>query len=252
MHSTCSMALIDARGTVLSKDELIEPRLAGPGRRGEQPAGADRGAAQGARPRPRSDPHRRRARLPVHRRDSRRASGVAASAGSPLRRDEPVAPVSELIGRDTEVGEVVDLVRAHRLVTLTGSRRHRQDAPEPGGGATAAAAGLPTAYGLPSSARCPIPSWCPVTVATALGLTLAAGTFVARAGRGSARPEAGPADPRQLRARDRGGGAHGRGAAARQPAGVRDGHQPRAAARAGGVRLSGALRSTCRRRTPRT
>src|SRR5207253_708539 len=42
-------------------------------------------------------------------------------------------------------------------------------------------------------------------------------------------------------ARDRGGGAHGRGAAARQSARPRAGDQPRAAARAGGVHLSSAL-----------
>ncbi len=54
--------------------------------------------------------------------DERTGAGVAAaqpkSTPSPTNLPEPV---SEVIGRDTEVEEVFSLVNAHRLVTLTGT-----------------------------------------------------------------------------------------------------------------------------------
>ena len=43
------MALIEARGAVVSKDALIAQRLAGPGRRREHPPGPDFGVAHGFR-----------------------------------------------------------------------------------------------------------------------------------------------------------------------------------------------------------
>ena len=84
-------------------------------------------------------------------------------------------PVSELIGRDAEVVEIVDLSASHRLVTLSGA----------GGigktrlGFEAAQHLLPSfADGVWAIELAPLsdPELVPVTVATALGLELASGT----------------------------------------------------------------------------
>jgi non-specific serine/threonine protein kinase len=84
-------------------------------------------------------------------------------------------PVSELIGRDTELGEILDLSTSHRLVTLTGA----------GGigktrlGFAIARRLLPRfADGVWAIELAPLsdPELVPVTVATALGLELASGT----------------------------------------------------------------------------
>ena len=84
-------------------------------------------------------------------------------------------PVSELIGRDAELDEVLDLSTSHRLVTLTGA----------GGisktrlGFEAARHLLPRfADGIWGIELAPLsdPELVPVTVATALGLELASGT----------------------------------------------------------------------------
>src|SRR5438552_3167644 len=150
------------------------------------------------------------------------------------------APTSDLIGRATALAEVTEVLGAHRLVTLIGA-----------GGIGKTRLGLEVArQQLPSFADgvwvaelAPLsdPGLVPVTVAVALGLTLAA------AAESPERVASALGGKRlllvldNLRARDRGGGAHGRGAAARRSARPRAGDQPGAAARAGGVRLWSAL-----------
>ena len=160
------------------------------------------------------------------------------------------APTSELIGRAGALAEVTELLGAHRLVTLIGA-----------GGIGKTRLGLEVARELlPGYADgawvaelAPLsdPGLVPVTVAVALGLTLPAGAEsperVASALGGKRRP----ARAGQLRARDRGGGPHGRGAAARQSARPCDGDQPRAAARDRGSTSTGCSRSRCRRKAPR-
>jgi DNA-binding winged helix-turn-helix (wHTH) protein len=51
----------------------------------------------------------------------RDAAGIAAQPAGPLPPTNLPAPVSELIGRDAEIAEVVSLIGAHRLVSLTGT-----------------------------------------------------------------------------------------------------------------------------------
>jgi DNA-binding winged helix-turn-helix (wHTH) protein len=73
--------------------------------------------------------------------DERASAGVAAAQfASALPPTNLPEPISELIGRDDELREILSLAAAHRLVTLTGPRRHRQDAARPRGRARAAAA----------------------------------------------------------------------------------------------------------------
>jgi predicted ATPase len=103
-----------------------------------------------------------------------RAASVAVPASSPATN--LATPVSELIGRDAELREVTDLVRAHRLVTLTGA----------GGigktrlGLEAGRELLPTfAGGVWIAELGPLsdPELVSATVAVALGLTLGADTL---------------------------------------------------------------------------
>src|SRR5438105_3917162 len=105
-----------------------------------------------------------------------------ASAGMPQLTPTPSRPptnlperVSELIGRDVELDEILDLTASHRLVTLTGA----------GGigktrlGFEAARHLLPRfADGVWAIELAPLsdPELVPVAVATALGLELASGT----------------------------------------------------------------------------
>src|SRR5258706_2690767 len=97
---------------------------------------------------------------------------IAASARIPTNLPEPV---SELIGRDAELDEILDLSTAHRLVTLTGA----------GGigktrlGFAAARHLLPRfADGVWAVELAPLSDseLVPIAVATALGLELASGT----------------------------------------------------------------------------
>jgi hypothetical protein len=130
--------------------------------------------------------------------------------------------VSELIGRDAELVAVTDLAVAHRLITLVGAG---------GVGKTrlsfeVARRLLPQfADGVWVAELAPLsdPELVPVTVATALGVTLAS-------------PEAQFAGPRQV--------AHvikqpRRGGTACRPVRARTGQQPRAVTPAGRVRVSG-------------
>src|SRR6266851_8157891 len=108
-------------------------------------------------------------------------SDAQASAGMPQPTPTPFCPptnlpepVSELIGRDAELDEILDLSASHRLVTLTGA----------GGigktrlGFAAARRLLPKfADGVWAIDLAPLsdPELVPVTVAAALGLELASG-----------------------------------------------------------------------------
>jgi predicted ATPase/DNA-binding winged helix-turn-helix (wHTH) protein len=97
---------------------------------------------------------------------------ISPSARTPTNLPEPV---SELIGREVELNEILDLSRSHRLVTLTGA----------GGigktrlGFEVARQLLPRfADGVWAVELAPLsdPELVPVTVATALGIELASGT----------------------------------------------------------------------------
>jgi DNA-binding winged helix-turn-helix (wHTH) protein len=69
----------------------------------------------------------------AHPRDARPLLSPGASSRGRLPRDLPPtnlpAPVSELIGRDAEIAEVVNLIGAHRLVSLTGAGGIGRDKP---------------------------------------------------------------------------------------------------------------------------
>ncbi len=105
-----------------------------------------------------------------------------ASAGMPQPRRTPPRPptnlpepVSELIGRDVELDEILDLSASHRLVTLTGA-----------GGIGKTRLGFAAAWrllprfadGVYAIELAPLadPELVPVVVATALGIELASGT----------------------------------------------------------------------------
>src|ERR1700680_12744 len=108
--------------------------------------------------------------------DAQASGGMPQPPSPPSRLPTNLPePVSELIGRDAEVVEIVDLSASHRLVTLTGA----------GGigktrlGFEAARHLLPRfAGGVWVIERAPLsdPELVPVAVATALGLELASGT----------------------------------------------------------------------------
>src|SRR5262249_36536042 len=100
------------------------------------------------------------------------------SAGVRGGATEPQQPVTELIGRETELSEVADLVRTHRLVTLIGEggvgktrlgiEVARHLSPNFADGARVAELAPLSDSGL-----------VPVSVATALGLKFAAGAICA-------------------------------------------------------------------------
>jgi DNA-binding winged helix-turn-helix (wHTH) protein len=123
------MALIEARGAVLSKDALMT--RVWPGRIVEENAlqgqisglrmalGADRDLVRTVsgrgyqfigevRPMPSAE-------------ENAGARAVAATPAPAVPPTNLPEPVSELIGRDEEMGEILNLATAHRLVTLTGA-----------------------------------------------------------------------------------------------------------------------------------
>ena len=164
------LALIDAPGAVLTKDELMG--RVWPGRVVEENSlqaqvsalrkalGADR------------DLIRTVAGRGYQFTGEMRMRGVTAS---PRRASNLPEPISELIGRETAMAEVSDLMMAHRLVTLAGI-----------GGIGKTRLGLEVARqllprfsdGVWIAELGPLsdPELVPVTVATALGLSLAAGS----------------------------------------------------------------------------
>jgi predicted ATPase/DNA-binding winged helix-turn-helix (wHTH) protein len=181
------MALIEASGAVVSKDTLMERvwpdrvveennlqaqisalrRVFGAERglirtiagRGYQFTGAIRAVSAGEA-------------LPA----ATTTAPISASVQPPTNLPEPV---SELIGRDEEIGEIVNLIAGHRLVTLSG----------PGGigktrlGLALARELLPHfADGVWAIELAPLadPELVPVAVATALGLELGSGAASAQ------------------------------------------------------------------------
>src|ERR1700693_422451 len=115
-------------------------------------------------------------RTVLARPDASASTGIPQPTPTPSRPLTNLPePVSELIGRDVELDEILDLSTSHRLVTLTGA----------GGigktrlGFEAARHLLPRfADGVWAIELAPLsdPELVPVTVATALGLELASGT----------------------------------------------------------------------------
>src|SRR5271155_2522186 len=109
-------------------------------------------------------------------------TGAGSAAAQPAAGLPPTnlpAPVSELIGRDVEIAEVVSLIGAHRLVSLTGPggigktqlalAAARQILPHLAGGGGLGAV-------LPPAA----PALVPATVAAAVGLELGGGEVSAQ------------------------------------------------------------------------
>src|ERR1700686_4896012 len=106
--------------------------------------------------------------------DARAVAGMQQPTPSRPPTNLP-EPVSELIGRDVELDEILDLGASHRLVTLTGA-----------GGIGKTRLGLAAARRLPPGfaegvwaielAPLSDPELVPVAVATALGLELTSGT----------------------------------------------------------------------------
>jgi predicted ATPase len=114
--------------------------------------------------------------------DQTRTRSEDLIAGGPPATSRPLIrlpePVSELIGREAELSEVTDLITKHRLVTLIG---------EGGVGKTRLGAevvrrlavGLADGAGIVELAPLSDPGLVPVSVATALGLSFAAGAISA-------------------------------------------------------------------------
>src|SRR3981189_359935 len=154
---------------------------------------------------------------------------IAASARTPTNLPEPV---SELIGRDVELDQILDLTTSDRLVTLTGT----------GGigktrlGFEAARRRVPRfADGVWAIELAPLsdPELVPVAIATALGLELASGTPL---------PLSGARSPRAAPTGRVCGGGHRGGAVGPPPAGSRSGQ------RASG--FTPYRRSLCRQKVP--
>jgi predicted ATPase/DNA-binding winged helix-turn-helix (wHTH) protein len=114
------LALVDGRGTVLSKDELL--RRIWPDRIVEENnleiqisalrkvLGADRHLIRTVF-----------GRGYQFTGDLRGPGTAVLGASAPIQATNLPAPVSELIGREAEIRDVLSLVTAHRLVTLTGA-----------------------------------------------------------------------------------------------------------------------------------
>src|SRR5512134_1461886 len=173
------IALIDARGTLLTKDELIgrvwPDRVVEENNLQVQIA-ALRRALAGDRDLVRTVPGR--GYQFAGQIAEPQEAVVAASIESDHGRTNLVHPISELIGRDTEVAEVVELVRGERLVTLTGAGGIGKTrlSLEAGRRLQARFAG---GVWLAELAPLSDPDLVPITVAGALGLTLASGTLSA-------------------------------------------------------------------------
>ena len=122
------MALIEGSGAVVSKEDLLsriwQGRIVDENRLASQIAalrkafGADRELIRTVVGRGYQFTGEIRARSPGR---ERRAPKAAAASARPSRHPTNLPePVSDLIGRETELSEVIDLVTTHRLVTLIG------------------------------------------------------------------------------------------------------------------------------------
>jgi len=166
------LALVDAGGSVIGKDELM--RRIWPDRIVEE----NNLQAQISALRKVFGADRHLIRT-VAGRGYQFTGEIRAAAGPPSSLPASNLPesVSDLIGRDASLREVVDLVTTHRLVTLTGA----------GGigktrlGLEAGRQLLPRFDGVGLAELGPLadPQLVPITVATALGLTPATGTVSA-------------------------------------------------------------------------
>jgi predicted ATPase/DNA-binding winged helix-turn-helix (wHTH) protein len=178
------MALIEARGAVIGKDALMArvwfDRIVEENNLQAQ-ISALRAAFGAERKLIRTVPRRGyqftgEIRILQANPDERAGAGeAAAEPQSALPPTNLPEPISELIGRDDELREILSLAAAHRLVTLTGP-----------GGIGKTRLGLEVAHRLPPNfvdgvwaielAPLSDPELVPVAVATALGLELTSGT----------------------------------------------------------------------------
>jgi len=166
------MALIEARGAVLTKDELMN--RVWPGRIVEENSLQAQISALRRAFAEQRDLIRTVAGRGYLFAGEIRPTTAEGLVASPRSRTNLPERVSELIGRDAEMGEVVNLVSAHRLVTLVGT-----------GGIGKTRLALEVARSLAPRfadgawvadlAPLSDPGLVPVTVATALSLTLAGG-----------------------------------------------------------------------------
>ena len=168
------VALIDAHGSVVSKNELIT--RVWPGRIIEENTLEAQVSAVRKALAPNRDLVRTVAGRGYQFTGEISASAAPASATLPTTQSNLPQPVSELIGRNAEVREVTDLVIAHRLITLLG----------PGGiGKTRLSlevahhvrARFADGASLAELGALSDPDLVPVTVATALGVTLTEGAL---------------------------------------------------------------------------
>ena len=192
----------------------------------KQPISGGRSMPDATQPRPRREP-------------GDRTRFVALPGGQADRKQRFWMPsaISSFVGREDELGEIVGLIRSHRLVTLTRDRRKRENPARPGRGGRADGHLRRRPLGGRAGAD--------------LGLrSRAASGRLRRRRRGTARtaadrdPHRGPAQPDsaahpgQLRASDRRLRRPGRDLAERLPRPEGAGHQPGGARPHGGDRLA--------------
>jgi predicted ATPase/DNA-binding winged helix-turn-helix (wHTH) protein len=171
------MALVEARGTVLGKDALMArvwPNRVVDEKNLHAQISALRTALGAERELIRTVPGRGyqfTGEIRVLADEHAGSDAATTEPGSVLPPTNLPEPVSELIGRDAELEQILGLTAAHRLVTLTGA-----------GGIGKTSLGLAVARHLPKFADgvwvielAPLsdPDLVPATIATALGLDLA-------------------------------------------------------------------------------
>jgi DNA-binding winged helix-turn-helix (wHTH) protein len=242
------MALIEARGTVLGKNALMA--RVWPDRIVEENSlqsqiSALRTALGADRALIRTVPGRGyqftgETRILPASPDKRAGAGIAAAqSAAALPPTNLPGPVSELIGRDDDLGKILSLTAADRLVTLTG----------PGGIGKTRLALAAARHLLPHFADgvwlaefSPLadPGLVPATVAAAVGLELGGGKVSAQRVAQALADRPLLTGAGHLRARDRRGRGHSRGRAASQLRGSGHRHHPGASPGGRGADLPGA------------